>query len=104
MIAVIKTGGKQYLVREGQELVIEKLGLEDGATVDFEPLLVTKVDGSDTKVGTPTVSGAKVSAKVLATAKGKKVSVIKFKSKSNYRRNVGHRQIHTTIKIEKITA
>lgn len=102
ILAVIKTGGKQYIVREGQELKIEKLGLEVGANVDFDVLLVSDEEGTTTQVGTPTLSGAKVSATVLEQARDKKVSIIKFKSKSRYRRNVGHRQPFTKVKIEKI--
>ena len=101
MIAVIKTGGKQYLVEEGQELRIEKLELEDGAKVEFDALLVSDDEGKDTKVGAPT-TGIKVVASVVETRKDKKVSVIKYKPKTRYRRNVGHRQILTKIKIEKI--
>jgi large subunit ribosomal protein L21 len=101
MFAVIKTGGKQYLVEEGQKLNIEKLDLEEGKNVEFDALLVAD---KDVKVGMPTVSGAKVSAKVLEQGRDKKVSVIKYKAKSRYRRNVGHRQPFTKIEIEKITA
>ena len=104
MFAVIKTGGKQYVVREGLEMNIEKLELEDGKSVEFEVLMTSDDEGKETKVGTPILSGASVKAIVLESGKGKKVSVIKFKSKSRYRRNVGHRQPYTRIKIEKITA
>lgn len=104
MFAVINTGGKQYVVREGQELKVEKLEQEDGATIEFDALLVSDDDGKETKVGTPTVSGAKVSATVLEEGRGKKVSVIKYKPKVRYRRNVGHRQPFTKIKITKISA
>jgi len=102
--AVIQTGGKQYLVREGQELKVEKLELEEGATIDFDVLLVTDEEATDAKVGTPTISGAKVSAKVIEQGRGKKIPIIKYKPKSRYRRNVGHRQPFTKIKIEKIVA
>ena len=103
-LAVIQTGGKQYLVREGQEFNIEKLSLEEGATIDFEVLLLTDEEGTNTRVGTPTLSGVKVSAKVQEQGRADKVSIIKYKSKSRYRRNVGHRQPFTRIKIEKIAA
>lgn len=98
--AVIKTGGKQYLVEEGQELKVEKLDKKDGDKVEFDALLVS--DGKEAKIGTPLVSGAKVTASVIETEKDKKVSVIKYKAKARYRRNVGHRQTLTKIKIEKI--
>ncbi|MDA0207866.1 MAG: 50S ribosomal protein L21 [bacterium] len=104
MIAIIKTGGKQYLVEEGQRLKIEKLEKEVGDKVEFEALLVSNEDGSDAKVGTPIVSGAKVTAEVLEQDRADKVFVIKFKSKSNYRRKNGHRQPYTLVKIEKISA
>lgn len=103
-IAVIVTGGKQYIVREGQELKIEKLDLEPGAAVSFDALLVSDEEGKNTQVGTPTVSGAKISASVLDNGRADKVSVIKYKPKSRYRRNVGHRQPFTQIRIEKIAA
>ena len=103
-LAVIQTGGKQYLVREGQELKIEKLDLDVGASISFDVLLMSDEEGTTTQVGTPTLSGAKVSATVLEQDRAKKVSVIKYKSKSRYRRNVGHRQPYTKIKIDKIAA
>ncbi|TAL50672.1 50S ribosomal protein L21 [Patescibacteria group bacterium] len=103
-LAVIQTGGKQYLVREGQELKIEKLDSDVGANLSFDVLLVSDEEGTATQVGTPTLSGAKVSATVLEQGRATKVSVIKYKSKSRYRRNVGHRQPYTRIKIEKIAA
>lgn len=102
--AVIQTGGKQYLVSQGQELRVEKLPLEVGAPVEFEALLVSDASGTDTKVGTPMVSGVKVKASVLEQGRGKKVSVIKYKPKVRYRRNVGHRQPFTLIKIDQIAA
>ncbi len=104
MFAVIKTGGKQYKVKEGEKLDVEKLEIEDGKTVEFDAMLVSDDKGKDVKVGTPTVSGAKVTAKVIETGKGKKVSVIKYKPKSRYRKNVGHRQPFTRIEIESIKA
>ncbi len=102
--AVIKTGGKQFIVREGQELKVEKLELEAGSSVEFDAMLVSDSEATDVKIGAPLVSGAKVTAKVLDQARDKKVSVIKYKPKSRYRRNVGHRQPFTRIKIEKIAA
>jgi large subunit ribosomal protein L21 len=104
MFAVIQTGGKQYLVKEGQELKIEKIEKSDGDVLEFEALLVSDDEGNDTKIGTPKVKGAKVSAKVIETAKGKKVDIVKYKPKSRYRRKNGHRQIYTKILIEKIIA
>ena len=100
-IAVIKTGGKQYLVKEGSVLSVEKLaGANEGDTVSFDDVLLTD-DGSATKVGKPSVSGSKISAKVVETGKGKKVIVVKYKAKSRYHKKRGHRQPFTKVKIEK---
>ncbi|MBI4598591.1 50S ribosomal protein L21 [Candidatus Uhrbacteria bacterium] len=104
MFAVIRTGGKQYEVKEGQELKIEKLELEPGTNLDFEVLLVADDEGKDVKVGSPLVKGAEVMATVLEQGRADKVSVIKYKPKVRYRRNVGHRQPFTKVKIKKITA
>ena len=105
MIAVIQTGGKQYIVREGDELDVELLEtLAAGSTLELDPLLVGNEDGTNVKVGAPTVVGAKVTTTVVAHDRHEKVSVVKFKSKSRYRRNVGHRQPFTTLKVEKISA
>ncbi len=103
-IAVIQTGGKQYLVSEGQMLKIEKLPVEVGSSVEFEVLLVSDEEGKETNIGTPTVSGVKVKATVLEQGRADKVSVIKYKPKVRYRRNVGHRQPFTKIKIDQIAA
>lgn len=107
MIAVIKTGGKQYTVTEGEKLKIEKLeGLKDGETVTFEEvLMVGQPDGSDMKVGEPVVSGAKVEATVMtAYGRAKKIDVRKFKAKSRYYKRYGHRQPYTEVQITKISA
>ncbi len=101
---MIQTGGKQYLVSEGQTLKVEKLPLEAGSSVEFDVLLISDEDGSDTNVGTPTVGGVKVKATVLEQGRAEKVSVIKYKRKVRYRRNVGHRQPFTKLKIEQIAA
>lgn len=102
MHAVITTGGKQYFVAEGEKLQVEKLDMEAGAALDFEAMLVTDSEGADVRVGTPIVPGIKVSAKVVEHGRGDKISVIKYKRKARYRRNVGHRQPFTVISIEKI--
>jgi large subunit ribosomal protein L21 len=100
-IAVIKTGGKQYKVAAGQELKVEKLAGEPGSKVNIETLLIADENGEIKEIGAPSL-GEKVSAEIIETGKGKKVSVVKFKSKVRYRRKVGHRQIFTKIKIAKI--
>jgi|TARA_B100001971_G_C17976441_1_gene425063 large subunit ribosomal protein L21 len=115
MIAVIKTGGKQYKVKEGDTLKVEKLDVEkpakgwsasgrDNSIIDFnEVLLVSDKFADDVKIGTPHLEGAKVTAKVLDQGRAKKIDVIKYKRKIRYRKKYGHRQPYTEVKIEKIT-
>lgn len=102
MYAIIQTGGKQLKVEEGQSIFIEKLAAEAGETVTFDQVLF--VSGDNTKVGAPFVDGASVSAKVEKQGRGKKIDVIKFKAKKNYKRKQGHRQPYTKVTIEKINA
>lgn len=103
MFAVIKTGGKQYKVKEGQILKIEKIAGKVGDKIGFDKvLLVADEDGKEVKVGNPTVSGAKVAAEILEQGRAKKVMVIKYKPKTRYRRKVGHRQMYTKVKIVSI--
>ena len=101
MYAIIKTGGKQYKVAEGDEVIVEKLEVAEGESVTFDEVL-TIVDGENVKIGTPKVEGAKVSGKVVKNGKGPKIRIFKFKHKTNYRRRAGHRQPFTKVKIEKI--
>lgn len=103
-IAVIQTGGKQYLVKPGDTLKVEKLAAKDGETVNFEALLVADESGKDAKVGKPIVKGASVVAKVLNQGRADKVTVIKFKNKIRYKRKAGHRQQFTALKVEAIKA
>ena len=101
--AIIKTGGKQYLVKEGELLEVELLASKKpGDKIDFEAMLVA--NGDDVKIGKPTVNGAKVTASVVEHGKGEKVHVIKYHRKARYKRNRGHRQPYTKLKIEKISA
>ena len=102
MYAIIKTGGKQYVVEEGKVISIEKLDVEEGAEVTFDEVLI--VSGDDVKIGQPNVAGAKVTGKVLEQGKERKIRIFKYKAKSNYRRRQGHRQPFTKVKIEKIEA
>lgn len=98
--AVIATGGKQYLVSEGEKLEVELLHA-DGKTVNFDALMV--IDGDDVKVGTPTVEKAKVTAEVVEEdIQGEKVTAIRYKAKKRVHKLHGHRQHHTVIKISKI--
>ncbi|HAM88029.1 MAG: 50S ribosomal protein L21 [Candidatus Falkowbacteria bacterium GW2011_GWC2_38_22] len=100
-IAVIKTGGKQYKVKEEQILLIEKLDAELNAKVNFETLLIASADGAELNLGKPSL-GEKVEGIVIENLKDKKVSVIKYKNKTRYLRNKGHRQNYTKVKISKI--
>ena len=103
MYAIIATGGKQYQVKEGDVIYVEKLDVEVDATVELNSVLaVGKEDGI--VVGKPVVEGANVVAKVLAQGKAKKIIVFKYKRKKHYRRKQGHRQPYTKIQIEKINA
>ena len=103
MYAIIKTGGKQYKVAEGAVLMVEKLAAGEGEAVVFDQVL-TVVNDADVKIGTPVVEGAKVTGKVEAQGKDKKILVFKYKAKSNYRKRQGHRQPFTKVVIEKIEA
>jgi large subunit ribosomal protein L21 len=101
--AVIKTGGKQYLVTAGTLISIEKLSDESkaGDTVVFDQVLF-KDDGVATVVGMPMIAGATVTGTVTATGKGKKIDVMKYKAKSRYLKRRGHRQVYAKVRIESI--
>ncbi len=102
MYAVIKTGGKQYRVSEGETLHVEKLGGKPGDAVTFDQVLL--VGGGETvKVGRPTIAGASVKAEIVEHAKDKKIIIFKFRRRKNYRRKQGHRQPFTAVKIVGIT-
>ncbi len=101
MYAVIKTGGKQFQVSEGDVIQVEKLEGQPGDTVEFEEVLMLRTD-SDVKIGTPIVEGAAVSATILDQTKGKKIIVYKFKRRKDYRRKQGHRQKYTKLRIDAI--
>ena len=103
MYAVMTTGGKQYRVEAGSELVVERLSAEPGASVTFDRVLLVG-DGEAITVGTPTVDGASVSATVLGETLGPKLVVFKFKQKVKYRRHAGHRQHLTRLRIDEIVA
>ena len=102
MYAVFKTGGKQYRAGKGDTVKIEKLNAAEGDSVEFGEVLMVG-EGDNVKIGTPLVSGSTVKAKVLTQAKDKKVDVIKFKRRQNYRRMHGHRQHFTLVEITGIT-
>lgn len=103
MYAVIKTGGKQYKVSEGETLKVEKLNAEAGSSINLNEVLMI-ADGDDVKIGTPFLDGGKVSATIESHGRHKKIRIIKFKRRKHYRRQMGHRQDYTEIKIGKISA
>ena len=100
MYAIFETGGKQYKAEKGDVVFVEKLAADAGKLISFDALVVA--DGDDIEIGTPTVKGAKVRAKVVEHGKEKKVVVFKYKPKRNYRKKQGHRQPFTKIKITSI--
>lgn len=102
MYAVIKTGGKQYRVAQGDRLRVEKLPGDVGASVTFDEVLM--LGGEKVSVGTPLVKGAKVTAEIVAQDRAKKIIVFKFRRRKNYRRKRGHRQPFTEIKITGVSA
>jgi large subunit ribosomal protein L21 len=99
MFAIVRTGGKQYRVAEGDVVRVEKLAAEAGETVELPVLLL---GGDEVKVGTPTVDGARVQAEVIGHGRGPKIDIYKFKAKNNYRRHRGHRQPYTDVRVTKI--
>lgn len=103
MYAIVKTGGKQYKVSEGDVIFVEKLEANAGDVVTLEEVLACSKDGK-LSVGSPVVEGASVQAKVLEQGKAKKVVVYKYKAKKDYRRKQGHRQPYTKLVVEKINA
>ena len=101
MFYVIETGGKQYLVKRGTVLKVEKLPVEVGKEVVFDKVMLSSAeDGGEVKIGTPYLDGVNVKAEVLEQGKGDKVRVVKYKRKVRYTRNIGHRQLFTKIKIK----
>jgi large subunit ribosomal protein L21 len=101
MYAVIKTGGKQFKVTEGDTLKVEKLSTEVGKVLNLNSVL-TLVDGDKVTIGTPIVKGASVDATVISHGKGDKVKIFKMNRRKGYRKSQGHRQSFTEIKIDKI--
>ncbi|MEC9406158.1 MAG: 50S ribosomal protein L21 [Pseudomonadota bacterium] len=98
MYAVIKTGGKQYRVAEGDVIRVETLEANAGETITFDEVLMVG-EGESSKVGTPYVDGSSVTAEVTAEGRGDKIRVIKFKRRQGYKRTIGHRQNYTELKI-----
>jgi len=100
-IAVIKTGGKQYRVQEGEVVKIEKLDKKINDQVSFDTLLVAEADGQDVTIGTPSL-GEKVTGEIVGEGKADKVTVVKYKNKTRYKRTLGHRQPYLEVKITSI--
>ena len=101
MIAIFESGGKQYLVKQGDKVQVEKLEADEGKTISFDKILFTS-NGTDANVGKPYISGASVQAKVLKQGRGAKIHVLKYKAKSKYRRKIGARQYFTEVEITKV--
>ncbi len=100
-IAVVKTGGKQYKVKEGQTLKVEKLEGEEGTKVKLETLMIASTDGKDVQVGKPLLE-EKIEGKITEQGRNKKITVVKYKNKTRYKRTLGHRQPFTKLEIVKI--
>ena len=102
MYAVIESGGKQHRVIEGETLKLEKIEVPTGETIEFDRVLM--IGGAEIKIGTPLVAGGKVSAEVIAHGRHKKIKIIKFNRRKHFRKETGHRQWFTEVKITGITA
>jgi large subunit ribosomal protein L21 len=102
MYAIIVDGGKQYKVREGDEVTLDFRDAEKGTAVTFDRVLATS-DGTAVRIGQPVLAGVSVSAEIVGTEQGPKLVVQKFRKRKNSRRRTGHRQIHSVVKIGKIT-
>lgn len=98
--AVIRTGGRQYLVSEGETVRVEKLAGEPGTKIEFSEVLA--LGGDSPKLGKPLVSGAKVAGEIVAQGRGEKLVVFKFRRRKKYRRKNGHRQAFTAVRITSI--
>ena len=101
MYAIIRDSGKQFKVEEGQNLEIDFRDAEPGSKIEFETVLAVSNDDG-LKLGSPSLEGATVTAEVVETVKGPKLTVVKFRRRKNSKRKTGHRQKYTTVKIEKI--
>ena len=103
MHAVFITGGKQYRVKSGDSLKVERLVADEGADIEFDQVLFTS-DGENTKIGTPYVEGSRVKATVVGHGRAKKIRIINFKRRKHHMKRKGHRQYYTKIKITDINA
>ena len=103
MYAVFQSGGKQHRVSEGQTVRLEKLDVETGSTIEFDKVLLV-ANGEDVKVGVPYVDGGKIVAEVVTHGRGDKVKIVKFRRRKYHRKQMGHRQWFTEVKITGINA
>ena len=102
MLAVIRTGGKQYLVSPGQKIKIEKVEAKEGSEIKFDEVLLLE-KGKKLEIGTPLVKEVKVTGKIIRHGKGKKIIIFKYKAKTRYKKKAGHRQPFTELEILKIS-
>jgi large subunit ribosomal protein L21 len=100
-IAVIKTGGKQYKVKEGQTIKIEKIDKKEGEKIAFETLMIADTEAKDVNIGTP-ILDKKIEGKVIEHSKNKKITVVKYKNKTRYKRTLGHKQPFSKVEITRI--
>lgn len=103
MYAIIKTGGKQYKVKEGDRLKVEKLAGVEGETIDFNEVLLVG-EGEAIKAGNPYLAGSKVSAQIQGQGRAKKIRIVKHRRRKHYHREMGHRQYYTEVRITSIQA
>ena len=103
MYAVFQSGGKQHRVAEGQTVRLEKIEVAPGESVEFDNILMIS-NGEDVKIGTPYVAGGKVTAEIVTHGRGEKIKVVKFRRRKHSRKQMGHRQWFTEVKITAINA
>ena len=103
MYAVFQSGGKQHRVSEGQTIRLEKLDIATGETIEFDQVMMI-ANGEDVKIGVPFVDGSKVKAEIVAHGRGDKIKIVKFRRRKHYRKQQGHRQWFTDVKITAISA
>jgi large subunit ribosomal protein L21 len=103
MYAIIKSGGKQYRVKAGEQVRLESLSADVGSAISFEEVLMVG-EGDSVRVGAPTVSGAKVKATVVSHGRGDKLKIFKLRRRKHYQKSQGHRQNYTEVRIDDIVA
>ncbi len=103
MYAIVQSGGRQYRVKAGDLVVVEKLPVEAGEHITLDQVLLVS-DGGEVKIGTPMVEGAQVIVTVVAQEKGPKIHIFKYRPKQRYRRRMGHRQNYTRLRVDEIVA